>query len=309
MATVCDCNVGLSNMGAPDCQNVQNVTAKLIVVPTFDSDGIRNFIDTTATLDQAFIDARVNDDDPSQRWFIASRKKMKNVEDVKGDSVFETFTDTSNIFVREGARTFAALILKQSPTFLGKIKSVRCVDISVFLVDIDGNLIGSTTVQDKLFPIRVDKETWDAKDMRTADTTVQRVMLNFEFASIEKDEDVKMIKASEFEAGVDLLVEKGLIDVNVSITTPATPSTVGITTKFDYGTAIISDPLVGKDSPSDWVLNEITPVPGPVSISSVVEIAPGVYDITFSTQSSADVLELDLVTLGFDMPTLTITIP
>lgn len=309
MATVCDCNVGLSNMGTPGCQNVQNVTAKLIVVPTFDSDGIRNFIDTTATLDQDFIDARVNDTDPSTRWFIVSRNKMKNVEDVKGDSVFETFTDTSNVFVREGARAFAALILKQSPTFLGKIKAARCVDISVFLVDIEGNLMGSTTVADKLFPIRVDKETWDAKDMRQTDTTKQRVMLNFEFASIEKDEDVKMIKASEFSAGVDLLTEKGLIDVNVSITTPATVTTVGITTTFDYGTAITNDPLVGKDAPGDWDLNEITPSPGSVTISSVVEISPGVYDITFAAQTSADVLELNLKTLGFDMPTLTITIP
>lgn len=310
MATVCECNLGLSNTGTPDCQNVQNVTAKIILLNTFDSDGNRNFIDTTVTLDQTFVNDRINDDDESKKWRPLSRKKMKNVEDVKGDSVFETFNDTSNVFIREGARTFNALILSQSSTFLGKIKSARCVDISVFLVDIEGNLIGATQESGKLFPIRVDKETWNPIDVRKTDSTSQRISLSFEFSDIESDEDIKMIKASEFEAGVSLLTERGLIDVN-GVVSDITLTTFTLTTTFDYGTAVTAAPFEGKDDPSDWALAEVTPTPGSIVITSVTEVLAGVYDFVMPAASSADVLSLDLdpTVLGFDMDQISITIP
>ena len=309
MATVCDCNAGLSNTGTPDCQNVQNVTAKIILLNTFDSDGNRNFIDTTLTLDKTFIDARINDSDKSKRWRPLSRPKMKNVEDLKADSVFETFNDTSNVFIREGARTFNALILNQSPTFLGKIKSARCVDISVFLVDIEGNLIGSTQEADKLFPIRVDKETWNPIDMRKTDTASQRIALSFEFSDIESDEDIKMIKANEFASDVSLLTERGLIDVN-GVVSDITVSSFTLGATFDYGTAVTASPFEGKDDTGDWLLAEVTPTPGAIVITSVTEVSAGVYDFVFPPSTIGDTLSLDLdpTVLGFDMDQLSITI-
>jgi hypothetical protein len=249
MATVCDCNASLLNSGVPNCVYIPNVTYKLLITPTFDSTGAKNFIDTTATLDAAFFTDLLNagrsgatNTDEKQRVYPIGA--FKNVEDVRGDDVTESFNDTSTAFIQEGSRTFTGLIIdRPSPTLLGKMKSWRCAQISAYVVDIDGNIYGNGSEADKLYPIRLDSETWSPKFMKTADATVAKLQLDFTYSKDEADEDIKMILADETTPDVRDL--SGLIDVNAGAASSI--STTGFVTEltFDYGSAVNAQTFKG----------------------------------------------------------------
>lgn len=50
MAIGCNCDMGLSNTGRPNCLPLQSVTSKLILVPLQDNAGAYNRIDLQAAL-------------------------------------------------------------------------------------------------------------------------------------------------------------------------------------------------------------------------------------------------------------------
>lgn len=301
MATVCDCNVSLGNSGTPSCELIAGVTRNLILVPTFDDAGARNCIDTTATLDSAFFTALINQADASKRYFPFP--SMENIEDVRADDITESFNSGNTAFIQNGVRTFTGLMIKKSTTFLGKIENYRCTDISAFIITKDGAIVGNGAEADKLYPIKLDKETWSAMLIKTIDTAVQRIQLNFAFDQDENDSDLRMITDSE--TSIDVRTLSGLLDVNIDVTLPvATGFTATLT--MDYGSQVTKKPVKGLLL-ADFDLNEISPAPGPVTITSVTESADGVYDF-LATMTSADVVELDLIKDGFEMTTESITI-
>jgi hypothetical protein len=206
----CKCDVGLGNTGLPGCQPIASVAKKLIVVPTYSDAGTKNGILLTDTLDQTYFDGKVNAADASERWFPLPA--MENITHERADSIVETAGSGRTAFIREGLKTFTGEMWKQSPAFLGKLKEAKCVDISVFIVDNDGNLIGSCPTEDGyLYPIQVDKNSWDARTVEATDTTIQKVALNFNWSDDEKDEDIRMVTADEYTGNV--LALKGLLDI------------------------------------------------------------------------------------------------
>ena len=123
----CDCNVGLSNTGRPNCVPLFSVTNSLIQVPLFDNDGIQNGIDLTAALPN-WVANLVNAADSSQRWFPLPA--FENVELPKADSQFEEAASGRMAFLRQGKRSFAGELWADdsTPTFLGKLEKGRCID-------------------------------------------------------------------------------------------------------------------------------------------------------------------------------------
>ncbi len=65
-AKVCSCSFGLANTGW-DCDPVIGVPQKFLFMPYFDSTGTQNYIDLSATLNQAYFTGKVNEADTSQR--------------------------------------------------------------------------------------------------------------------------------------------------------------------------------------------------------------------------------------------------
>lgn len=311
MATVCDCNATLGNVGLPNCVNIPNVTYKLIITPTYDSTGARNKITTTDTLDQTYFDDRLNAGrsgatltDANQRWFPIGA--FKNVEDTRGEDVTESFNDGDIAFIQEGTRTFTGVIIdKPSPTLLGKMKSWRCSNISAYIVDIDGNLYGNGEDADTLYPIRINSESWSPKFMKTADATVAKIQVDFSYSKDEADEDIKMIMADETTPDVRDL--SGLQDVTAVI---SSITTTGFTATLtgSYGSAVTANKIKGLVL-ADFDLNEITPTPGSITITSVTESSDGVYDFVIPAETSGDALELDLQKNGFEMTTAAVAIP
>lgn len=311
MATVCDCNASLGNSGVPNCVYIPNVTYKMFVTPTFDSTGAKNYIDTTATLDSTFFDDLLNagrsgatNTDEKQRIYPIGA--FKNVEDVRGEDVTESFNDNSTAFIQEGTRTFTGIIIdRPSPTLLGKMKSWRCSQISAYIIDIDGNIYGNGAESGKLYPVRLDSETWSPKFMKTADSSVAKIQLDFTYAKDEADEDLKMILSDETTPDVRDL--SGLIDVNAGAASGI--STTGFATEltFDYGSAVNSQLFKGAVL-ADFDLYNDTQTSS-VVITSVTENPDGTYTFVIPAQTSADSMTLNLQKDGFDMTALTVVIP
>lgn len=296
MAVGCDCNVGLSDTGRPNCVPLFSVTNNLIQVPLYDADGNRNGIDLTATLPNWVADL-VNAADPSQRWFPIPT--FENVELPKADSQFEEANSGRMAFLRQGKRSFSGELWADdsTPTFLGKLQKGRCVEFGVYVVDVNGNLIGSKE-GDFLYPIPVDNASWDPKFNFATDSTVQKIMLGFDFDRNFDESTMYMITSNE--AGVDFTTLRGLVDVNLTfVGTPSATSLV-VEAAFDYGTALNLIKYTGADATGDWVL-ENTTLSSVVTIDSVTEGPNGTYTIAYSTGVTApEEIKLSVNKTGFD---------
>jgi len=289
----CNCENGLSNMGTPSCQSVQSVTKKLIYVPIRNSAGVRNSIDITDVIDQAYLTARINDADETSRWYPAPY--IENVEDTKGDSTFESLNSGSNIFIQEGPRTFTGVYIKQSTQFLGKLKSGRCVDFGVYMIDIDGNLTGSVSTDGTLlYPVAVDKETFNPMLMKATDTTVAKIQVSFEFARTERDENLRSIAADAITA--DLLGANGLLDAAITVSgITATSAVLTIATSYgSFGSPIMVEGLLAANISLYNVTDSLA-----VTTATLTETAEGVYTATFAAQVAAEVIRVSLAKDGF----------
>lgn len=302
----CKCDVGLGNTGTPNCQPIATVAKKLIVVPTYDSTGAKNGILLSDTLDEAYLTAKINAADASQRWFPLP--VMENITHERAESISETAASGKLAFIREGIKSFSGEMWKQSPALLGKIKEARCTNISVYIIDNDGNVIGSCPTDDGyLYPIQVDKDSWDARTVEATDTTVQKILLSFNWSDDEKDEDIRMITEDDYT--FDALASKGLLDVNATYSGISTTEfTATLSTIYGSKAALVK---VKGLLAGDFSLFNVTSSSA-VTITSVTESADGVYDFVIPAQSSADVLRLTPSKDGYDFTNVvsnTILIP
>lgn len=296
----CDCNAGLSNTGIPSCVPVQGITSSLIVVPLTANDGSKNGIDLTASI-PVWADY-VNDADASKRWFPLP--KFENVELPKADSLFEEANSGRKAYLRQGVRSFAGELWQDdsTPTFLGKLAKSRCVQFGIYIIDVFGNLIGSK-VGNTLCPIPVDNDSWDPKFMFATDSTVQKIMLGFDFYRLFDESTMKMITPEE--SGIDFNTLEGLLDVNLSVSSAGTTS-LAVSANLDYGTAYDPIKYKGATSPSDWLLENLD-AGTPITISSVTEPSDGNYVLTYGGIAVGVNLKLSVAKTGYEGEVTTIT--
>ncbi len=300
----CKCNVGLSNTGTA-CTPVMSVTDKIILVPYYNNDGEVNSIDLTDTLDAAYFTALVNQADASKRWFPLP--SLKNVADERAENVVESFDDGSSVFITDGNRSFTGLLIKGSVQLLKKINAARCVEVGIFVIDRQGNLIGSILADGTLAPIKLDKDSISALLVKTTDTTVQKIQLKFNFSQDESDENLRMVTADEMSYDVRLL--KGLLDITVTYSSITTTGFVA-TLKTEYGTVITPVLDKGLDL-ADFALYNDTDSAA-VTPSSVTEDPEGVYTFVMPAQGTTEVLFLTPTKAGRDYSAVVvspITIP
>lgn len=292
MALGCNCNVGLSNTGRPNCVPLFSVVSSLIAVPLFANDGTRNGIDLNASL-PTWSDL-VNEADASKRWFPIPA--FENVEMPKADSQFEEANSGRMVFLRQGKRSFSGELWADdsTPTFLGKLQASRCVDFGVYAVDVNGNLIGSEE-DGYLYPIPVDNASWDPKFMFATDSTTQKIMLGFDFDRLFDESTMYMITVDE--AGINFTSLKGLIDVDfVDVTLTTGDATV--TAQFQYGTALNKLKLKGAVVGDFSVYNNTTAAS--VALASALEGPDGTYVLTFgAAQTAGDSLTISVNKTGF----------
>jgi len=291
MSLGCNCEAGLGNTGLPNCVPIQSVTSSLIIVPLTANDGTKNRIPLTLPL-PVWADL-VNESDESKRWFPTSQ--FENVELPKADSLFDEANSGRKVFLREGVRSFAGELWKDdsSPTMLGKLKKARCVEFGVYIVDVNGSLVGSE-VDGYLYPIPVDNASWDPRYMFATDSTTSKIMVAFDFKRLFNESTMYMITAEE--AGINFNELEGLIDVTLVVDTiNATDVTVDAIT--DYGTALNKIKFKNADYTDFALVNLTTGLA--VVITGGNEITPGGYTLNFAAQTTTDVMLLSVNKEGF----------
>lgn len=291
MSLGCKCDLGLSNTGKPNCVTLQSVTSKLVLVPLKDSTGAKNYLDLATTINEATFTALINQADSSKRWFPLGL--FENVEMAKADSTFEEAPSGRKVFIKQGKRSFAGELWNETPQLLGKIQDNRCVDFGVYVVDVNGNLIGSK-VGTKLYPIPVDNESFEAKLMFATDSTAQKVMVAFDFYRLFDESTLWLVTADE--ASLDFNNLEGLLDVNMAFASITATGAVATLT-LDYGTAINPIKVKGLVK-ADLALYNVTSSSS-VTITTATENADGVYTLVFPSQTSASTLRLSLVKNGY----------
>jgi hypothetical protein len=292
----CDCNAGLSNTGRPNCVPIFGITSSLIIVPITANDGTKNRIDLSAPV-PTWSDL-VNEADASKRWFPLPA--FENVELPKADSLFEEANSGRQVYLRQGKRSFSGELWAEdsTPTFLGKLEKSRCVDFGIYIVDVNGNLIGSE-VGGYLFPIPVDNPSWDPKFMFATDSTTQKIMLGFDFDRLFEESTMYMVNVDE--AGLDFTTLEGLVDVNLlSLVITTTGAT--FEASFDYGTAYNKIIYQGATLPADWSVTNVTTA-STFTPDSVVENPDGTYALDWTISGVVVVgnsVKIEVVKNGFD---------
>jgi hypothetical protein len=259
------------------------------MVPLTANDGTANFLDLTSAL-PTWSDL-INEADASKRWFPLPY--FENVELPKADSQFEEAASGRMVFLRQGKRSFAGELWAEdsSPTLLSKMQNNRCVDFGVYIIDVNGNLIGSK-VGTGLYPIPVDNPSFDPKYMFATDSTTSKIMVAFDFDRLFDEGTMYMITPTE--AGINFNDLTGLIDVNFNNPVVTVDQLVA-DLALDYGTALNPIKFVGA-APADFA---ITINGAPAVLSGVVEGPDGTYEFGF-TAATSDAVVITIVKDGYD---------
>ncbi len=294
MSLGCNCEMGLSNVGVPACVPIQSVTSTLIMVPLKSNAGVDNAIDLSVAIPTW--STLVNQSDESQRWFPLPQ--FENVELPKADSQFEEANSGRKAFLRQGVRSFSGELWADdsSPTLLSKLQNNRCVEFGVYIIDVNGNLVGSK-VGDKLYPIAVDNPSFDPKYMFATDSTISKIMVGFDFYRLFDEGTMYMITPEE--AGINFNDLEGLIDVNFADLTQVANTSVTFNAEFDYGTAYNPIKLKGLVDTDFALYNNTTSTSE--TIGSATENLPleGNYTIAFAFVS-AESYTLSISKDGYD---------
>ena len=294
----CDCtNNTLGNTGTVDCDSISKVAVKLILVPLYDDAGVKNSITIATPLTQVVVDALINQADESMRWYPLP--EMDNVAGERAESLFETTPSGKKYFIKQGTRSYTFELLDRSAAFKGQLDKVRCGDAGVYIIDNNGSLTGMALDADvsdgKLYPIKIDKNSWDARLAFATDTTIQKIMVSFDFAQAEDDSLLRVISSSDIPA--DLSDARGLLDVNA---TYSAISTTGFTARLQYiyGSVANLNPDTGLLI-GDFAIYNTTTLAA-VTILTATETPDGTYAFTFAAQTVADVLSLTPTKAGRD---------
>ena len=292
MSLGCDCLTGLSNTGRPSCVDTFSVTSGLIMVALKGNDGVLNGIDLSASV-PTWSDL-INQSDASKRWIPIG--SFENVELPKADSLFEEANSGKMAFLRQGKRSFSGELWSEdsTPTLLGKLQNNRCVDFGVYIVDVNGNLIGSKS-NGFLYPIPVDNPSFDPKFAFATDSTVQKLMIAFDVYRLFDESTMSMITTTE--AGINFNDLDGLVDV-VLAEVSLTSTLLTATAVFQYGTAY--NPLKYKGALlADWAIYDSTNTIVVGGVSGNAEAPDGTYALTLSGLTTGDVYELRTAKDGF----------
>lgn len=288
---LCACDAGIGNMGLSRCDKLFKAGKKFVYVPLYTNAGVENSINPATTLDAAWIAALINNADKSVRIFFTP--ELKNIKMPKDAPIMETFDDGSSNYVSDNVRKVTAELPECSPRLKAEVESVRCLSgVGVFIVDMQGNLIGCQKYSDGLlYPIAINPKSMYAGVMMAEDKTSQKLGIQFEIPNWFDDSTMCMISSKAF-TDFSMLSVTGLINAKIvysNIASGAVRATI-TTPSTDLYEETPIEGLVSADFKSSvtGTASKIrnTTNSADVSITTVTESAPGIYDFTYTLAAS-----------------------
>ena len=303
---VCKCDSGLVNSGIPNCVSGFERIVKLFFVYQTANDGTSNGIPCSQTIDEAFLNEKLNEADVSKRWYPTG--KISTVTEVRNDPTTETI-DNVDFIVEKGSRTFNGFFVDtatSTPTYLKFLKSAECPLIMYFGIDVNGTIVGIESIEGvsqeaTLQGLKIQQKSMFSRPVPATSTTIAKNELTFTLDQLVNDEDIAYISAAEITA--DLLNANGLLDVTLDDASSSITELV-IDAKLVYGSLCSKLPFSGADAVLDWSLFNITEGLA-VPITTVVESPSGTYTISYSAQTALDEVTLTLTKEGYSQTQLT----
>ena len=305
---VCKCDTGIVNSGIPSCVSGFGRIAKLFFVYQVATDGTSNAIPCSQTIDEAYLTSKLNEADPSKRWYPTD--KISNVTEVRNDPTTETIDNIDSI-VEQGSRTFNGFFVGKAastPTYLKFLKSVQCPSVMYFGIDVNGTIVGVETLLSgaaALTGINIQPQTLNSRPVPATATTLAKNEITFSVDSLVQDETIAYISADQITA--DLLNANGLIDVTLIEGAAATVGTANVLASFIYGSLCNKEKFEGATG-ADFLINNVT-TSSVVTVTGATEASGGNYELTFAAQTAGDVLNIQVSKEGFSSNVVTITIP
>lgn len=166
----------------------------------------------------------------------------------RSESAFDEAPSGNKDFIKEGTRSESYEIRNQNGVLKGQLDTIRCNAVSKFPVDVDNSLRGMIvpTANEPndgfLYPIKMDNNSFDVNYNFQTDTTVNKLIVSYDYAQGEDDANLRMIAGSDITA--DLLSANGLVEVYA---TYSNITTAGFTVKlnFAYGSQLALVPDSG----------------------------------------------------------------
>lgn len=304
----CVCGATLQNTGTPDCPNVIEITRHLILVPEISSSGAENKVLISTGFQPTYLTPKFDAADRKDRFYPIMN--IENVEDVRGETVFEEMNSGRRTQVRKGFRTFTGYILDADPILLEHLQSFGCARFGAYTVDKNMSVVyrKKSSAPTYAYPILIDEKTWDVQLVKGTDSEVPKIMIQFQYRDSMADADLRIV--SQEDSTLSITDIYGLVDVEGTLDNEAT-------TGFDIQlTTVYGDPVENLVS-ANFTAAEISPTPGAITFSSVTESSttPGLYTLTFSSsQTSGDVIRLTVSEERYDFSAISsgdldITIP
>lgn len=304
--SLCICDDFNMNTGETNCSLVLRHLKHFILVPQRDSAGAANKITAGDNITSAYIITRLNDTDPSQRWYLIKDIKNANIGD-PADPVYQNYDDNSKSFVSNGVSSGTFLKNDSSPQFLGKLEGARCGDMAFFGVDKNGTIVGVADGTGDLYPIAIAKNTWAPKPVNSTATTNYNIVVTFDWDIDVEQSAIRGWKNTVVWTSPSV---SGLLDANITIGTVTTTS-ADIVVTYDYGYEnlhqflrglVVADFISSVTSATSKIRN--TTDSADVTITGVTETAvtsnTWKYTLTWTAQTSGDVLQPFATKQGFD---------
>ena len=193
----CACSGTLYNMGMLSCVPQATRDAYKIYVPYYDSTGAINKIPAGTVLNQAFIVGKLNEDDPSKRWYITPKIEANEATppEMETESIGnQTFMTGEEIKQPE---TFEHVRKTANPALLAFYNSAGCQELGEFSISRTGQLKGVNDGEVNFQTIKLQDGSLNAVYSKPMQGQSQKVMVSRTDDELENDAFLDFIDASQ----------------------------------------------------------------------------------------------------------------
>ena len=291
MSAVCvTCAGYLKNTGVPAGVKPFGRIWGMYYVPLTADDGTRNGLDTSVVDFDAELLGKINNADPSKRWYPLL--DLKNVTPSQEDATYETDDAQQRFKTLDGRESITFQKWGASRQEFAQLEDV-CVDFGVVLIDNCGNLLGEWDEANQvMYPREVNQGSYNANYMNATATESAKIMIEFDYDIISSDADQIMLSVDSFSAVTPLKL-RGMVDVNVTVVSVDSATQITVQTNYNYGTIEALLPFKGAAG-SDFTLYNNTTNLAIAAPSLATTATDGEYELTFTAQTAADVIEVDV---------------
>lgn len=284
--TILDCLCGGSpqNFGEPSCLQILGAPDTLVIAQRKKRDGTDNFLDISVELTEAITDNFFYAEDDANRYIIIPN--IKNYIPEQADPVTDEAANGDIDNVRDGVASmtfeFRGNDIYKS---VAKWKATNCLDLMVFLIDTDGNLLGKCEPGDKFGGLRIAKNSQIVLAQPKSFEATNKYTVKF---NLDLDSGWDKLDFLSFDDFVDhsLLNLIALRDTNIIIDA-VTDTTMDFHLFLDWGSAKKrSIKGVTGLTDSDLQLRNVTDETTVVFLTLTEPATPdGSYSSTFVTQA------------------------